>query len=65
MSLPKTAGKLSERIKAAIQDGKLTQEEHAEILAIAHEDGRVDNQERQLLHELFHLIEHGSVKVVP
>lgn len=65
MSPTKVPTKLSERIKAAIHDGKLTQQEHAEILAIAHEDGRVDDQERKLLHELLHLVEHGSVKVVP
>lgn len=65
MSLPKPATKLSQRIKDAIHDGILTQKEHSEIVALAQEDGRIDDEERRLLHELFHLIEHGGVKIAP
>jgi tellurite resistance protein len=60
-----SARKLSERIKRAIADGKLTRQELHEILDIADADQHIDAEERALLQQLQHLIENGTVKQVP
>ena len=56
--------KLSEMIKKAIDDGKLTTTEYENILALAHEDGRIDPVERGLLSSLQDMIADGSIKRV-
>lgn len=66
MKRPSTSSrKLSERIKTAIADGKLTQQELHEILDIANEDKHIDADEKVLLAQLQHLLENGTVKQVP
>ncbi len=59
-----SARKLSDRIKEAIADHRITTLEYHEILEIVHEDGVVDSEERALLEELHRLIENGTVKQV-
>ncbi len=61
----KSAEKLHGIIKKAIDDGQVTQMERERIMMIADEDGVIDQQERKLLAELQHMIENGTVKVVP
>jgi hypothetical protein len=60
-----TGGKLSERIKRAIDDGKLTNKEYEEILAIADADGVIDSQERRLLAQLQEMLSNETVVRVP
>ncbi len=60
-----SARKLSDRIKQAIADGKLTRQELHEILDIANADQHIDADERVLLQQLQHLVENGTVKQIP
>ncbi len=64
MKSGETGGKLASMIKKAIEDGKLTNNEHAQILALAEEDGVIDSQERRLLNQLQEMLSNGSVKRV-
>ncbi len=59
-----SARKLSDRIKEAIADHRITTLEYHDILEIVHKDGVVDAEERALLEELHRLIENGTVKQV-
>jgi hypothetical protein len=59
-----SAERLSEMIKTAMKDGKLTTKEHNQILAIADEDGILDNQEKRLLAELQEMLANGTIKRV-
>ena len=61
----KSAEKLHSMIKKAIDDGKVTQMERERIMMLADEDGVIDAQEQKLLAELNHMIENGTVKVIP
>lgn len=56
--------KLGELIKKAIDDCELTSAEHQQIVALAHADGTIDPQERQLLSQLQQMIANGTVKKV-
>lgn len=56
--------KLGEIIKKAIEDCELTHSEHQQIIAIAHSDHVIDDQERQLLAQLQQMIANGTVKKV-
>jgi tellurite resistance protein len=51
-------------IKTAMEDGKLTTKEHNKIMAIADEDGILDNQEKQLLAQLQEMLANGTIKRV-
>ena len=62
---PEEGHKLKKLIKKAIADLELTTSEYEEIMAQAHADGQVDEDEQQLLHELQELISNGTVKRVP
>ena len=64
MKSVETGGKLASMIKKAIEDGKQTNNEHAQILALAEEDGVIDSQERRLLNQLQEMLSNGSVKRV-
>ncbi len=67
MAMQKPSGsaeRLSEMIKIAMQDGKLSTKEHNQIMAIADEDGVLDNQERRLLAELQEMLANGTIKRV-
>ncbi len=61
----KSAEKLNEMIKKAIEDGQLTSTEYDQIMMIVDEDGVVDPQEKRLLSELQDMLSNGSVKRVP
>ena len=56
--------KLGELISKAIKDLELTTSEHQQIVALAHADGTIDPQERQLLGQLQEMIANGTVKKV-
>ncbi len=60
-----SAERLSDLIKKAIDDHKITNVEYDEIMGIAHEDGIIDPQERRLLAMLQDMIADKSVKRVP
>ncbi len=60
-----TGGKLAERIKKAIEDGKLTNSEYEQILALAEADGTIDRQEKRLLTQLQEMLTDKSVVRVP
>ncbi len=55
---------LGELIKKAIEDCELTHSEHQQIVSMAHADGTIDAQERQLLSQLHEMIANGTVKKV-
>jgi len=59
-----SAERLSEMIKTAIEDGKLSTKEHNKIMAIADEDGILDNQEKRLLAQLQDMLANGTIKRV-
>ena len=59
-----SAERLSEMIKKAMEDGKLTTKEHNQIMAIADEDGILDSQEKRLLAELQEMLANGTIKRV-
>ena len=65
MKSGETGGKLAAMIKKAIADGELSNSEHAQILALAEEDGVIDSQERELLNQLQEMLSNGTVKRVP
>lgn len=60
-----TGGRLSAIIKKAIQDGRLTNSEYDEIMAIANSDGVIDKQEKNLLTHLQELLSNKTVVRVP
>lgn len=57
----KSAGKLEEMIKRAMDDGVITPMEREQIMMLADEDGVIDPQERRLLAELQNMIDNGTV----
>ncbi len=57
--------KLKKAIKKAIEDHQLTRAEYDEIIAIAEEDGIIDNQERALLSSLQDMLESKEVRLIP
>ena len=59
-----SAERLSEMIKSAMEDGKLSTKEHNKIMAIADEDGILDNQEKRLLAQLQDMLANGTIKRV-
>jgi tellurite resistance protein len=61
----KSAEKLNEMIKKAIDDGEITSTEYDQILMIADEDGVIDPQEKKLLSELQDMLSNGTIKRVP
>jgi hypothetical protein len=60
-----SAGRLRVLIEKAIDDGKLTNKEYDEILALADEDGVIDREERSLLNQLQEMLADRSVERVP
>jgi tellurite resistance protein len=60
-----TGGKLAELIKRAIEDGKLTNSEYEQILAVAEADGTIDPQEKKLVTQLQEMLANKSVVRVP
>jgi hypothetical protein len=60
-----SGGKLAEMIKKAIEDGKLTNSEYEQILALAEADGVIDRQEKRILTQLQEMLADKSVVRVP
>ena len=60
-----TGGKLAEMIKKAIDDGKITNTEYDQILALADADGVIDAQEKRLLSQLQEMLSNKTVVRVP
>lgn len=56
--------KLGDLISKAIRDLELTTSEHQKIVAMAHADGVIDPQERQLLGQLQQMVANGTIKKV-
>ena len=64
MPAAESGRKLGELINKAIKDCELTHTEHQQIVAMAHADGVIDPQERQLLGQLQEMIANGTIKKV-
>ncbi len=60
-----TGGKLAAMIKKAIDDGKLTNTEYEQILALADADGVIDAQEKRLLSQLQEMLANKTIVRVP
>lgn len=56
--------KLADMIKKAIRDCEISSSEYNQILAVAHEDDKIDSQEQNLLSQLQHLVANGTIKRV-
>jgi hypothetical protein len=65
MKPSKSAVKLSEMIKQALDDLKITSAEYEQIVALADEDGVIDTQEKRLLAQLHEMIENKTIKRIP
>lgn len=65
MKPSKSAGKLAEMIKKAINDHQITNSEYETILSLADEDGHLDAQEKRLMAELNEMISNKTVKRIP
>ncbi len=57
--------RLAKLINKAIDDLELSNSEYEEILALANEDGVIDEQERALLKQLQDMLTNGTIKRVP
>ncbi len=64
MEIGDSGRKLADIIKKAISDCEISSAEYNEILAVAHEDGKIDSQEQQLLSQLQQLVANGTIKRV-
>jgi hypothetical protein len=61
----KSGAQLTEMIKRAIDDGKLTNSEYERILALADADGVIDAQEKKLLTQLQEMLTNKTVVRIP
>jgi hypothetical protein len=61
----KSGAQLAEKIKRAIDDGKLTNSEYERILALADADGVMDAQEKKLLAQLQEMLTNKTIVRVP
>lgn len=60
-----SGGKLAAMIKKAIEDGKLSNTEYDQILALADADGVIDAQEKKMLAQLQEMLANKTVVRVP
>jgi uncharacterized membrane protein YebE (DUF533 family) len=60
-----SAQRLRELIEKAIDDGRVTNKEYDEILALADADGIIDQEERSLLSQLQDMLADKSVVRTP
>jgi hypothetical protein len=65
MKSGETGEKLSAMIKKAIEDGKLTNTEYEQILAVAEADHVIDSQEKRLLAQLQEMLSNKTIVRVP
>jgi polyhydroxyalkanoate synthesis regulator phasin len=56
-----TGGRLAEMIKKAVEDGKLSNSEYDQIMALADADHHIDAQERNLLKQLQEMLSNKTV----
>jgi hypothetical protein len=61
----KSGAVLTEMIKRAIDDGKLTNSEYERILALVDTDGVIDAQEKKLLTQLQEMLTNKTVVRIP
>lgn len=61
----KSGAELAVKIKRAIDDGKLTNSEYEQILALADADGVLDAQEKKLLTQLQEMLTNKTIVRVP
>ena len=64
MKLTKSGLELKEVIEKAMKDHVITNSEYEEIMAVASNDGIVDDHEQRLLSQLQGLLENGTLKRV-
>lgn len=62
MKVSKSAIKLRELVDKAIKDEIITREEYDAIMAIASEDGHIDNHEAIILKEFHQMIHDRDIK---
>jgi tellurite resistance protein len=60
-----SGGKLAAMIKKAIDDGKLSNTEYDQILALADADGVIDAQEKKMLAQLQEMLSNKTIVRVP
>jgi hypothetical protein len=65
MKSGETGEKLGAMIKKAIEDGKITNTEYEQILAIAQADQVIDSQEKKLLAQLQEMLSNKMIIRVP
>jgi hypothetical protein len=65
MKSGETGEKLGAMIKKAIEDGKLTNTEYEQILALADADHVIDSQEKRLLSQLQEMLSSKMIVRVP
>ena len=63
MKISESAIRLREMINRAIEDNKLKRDEYDEIIALAMEDGVIDNHEKALLSQLQDMIEDRTIRL--
>jgi hypothetical protein len=64
MDISKDAVELRKRIDRAIECQEISYDEYEALLAIAYEDGVLDQHEKALLRELQSMIAHNDIKIV-
>lgn len=60
-----SAFRLSNIMKKAIEDHRITTAEFDEIMHIVHEDGHIDRSEQALLRQLHEMISNKTLERVP
>jgi hypothetical protein len=65
MKSGETGEKLGAMIKKAIEDGKITNMEYEQILAVANADHVIDSQEKRLLAQLQEMLSNKTIVRVP
>ncbi len=65
MKPSKSAARLLDLIKKAIDDNVVTNAEYDEIIMLANEDNVIDSQEKKLLSNFHDMIENKIIKRVP
>ncbi len=59
-----SASNLKELINHAIQDLEITPDEYNKIMDCAHDDGHIDNEEKELLSQFQQMLSNGTIKRV-
>jgi hypothetical protein len=59
-----SAASLKKLINEAIQDLEITPDEYHRIMDCAHDDGKLDNEEKALLAQFHAMLSNGTIKRV-